>query len=141
MSDRIQEFLTSVSDMLLSADTDGLLKCLRLPLAVYSAAGVAVVSDRPGLQDLLRSCLEEMRQHGVTKSTPVLTDLRQRNSGSIEARLRCYLANGKGVNVCVNEDKFFLRDTADGLKVEMVEHSRRLLDFGNSLDGSKPIVN
>ena len=67
----------------------------------------------------------------MSKTKPVLTDLKgPKNNGVMTASTLSYLVNSEGVRVGLSRAKYFLRETASGLKIEMAEHSQAPLGNG-----------
>ncbi len=95
-----------------------------VPLVVYSVAGVTLVRDSGEFAVLLRDFWNALTGLNVSSSKFELSQYDQPKNGRMRVTVTFSDFDADGTQVTGSEVRYFLLESDDGLKVEMIEYLR-----------------
>lgn len=115
-------FLENVRSAFYAGDADALLGYFRLPLVIYSAAGVVLLRDRDEFVRMVEDYRSALIAMSVATGRQTILAMDPPSNNRLRVTVRTVDEDKNGVAVTGSTVRYFLLQTDDGLIIEMMEY-------------------
>ncbi|MDJ0640265.1 MAG: hypothetical protein QNJ20_15675 [Paracoccaceae bacterium] len=134
--EKLKDYFQSLRGAVLQGDFSAISQRFTLPLVVYSVAGVTLVRDEEELLRMFELYRSALMASQVANTETTIENVDQSNHGRRRVCVRFIDTDADGNGVTSSLIRYFLVNTPDGCKIEMMEY----LESPIPLDEIKRIV-
>ena len=122
MRQELTAFLKSAQSAFYSGDAEALLDHFRLPLVIYSAAGVVLLRNRAEFIRLVEDYRTALASRSVTAGRQTILSMDPPLNNRMRVTVRTIDEDENGVAQTGRTVRYFLLQTETGLIIEMMEY-------------------
>ncbi len=122
MRQELTDFLKSAQSAFHAGDVDTLLGCFRLPLVIYSAAGVVLLRNREEFVRMVEDYRKALASMNVSRGRQSVLAIDPPVNKRLRVTVRTVDEDENGVAITGSTIRYFLLQTETGLIVEMLEY-------------------